>query len=91
MIAIELKLDGDGAWPDFEYIIETDRLIEANALKIAALGGGMKSGNPSVSIRLDLPGGGVALAQTSLALFLMAADALKARYGDPRMDGVGHG
>jgi hypothetical protein len=45
----------------------------------------MESGKPSVCIGVFLPNnGGCVLAETSLALFLTAADALKARFGDPR-------
>lgn len=45
---------------------------------------GMQSGKPSVYVRVNMPDGKVVLAQTSLALFLTAADGLKARAGDPR-------
>ncbi len=51
---------------------------------ISALADGMKSGNPSVAVIIDLSGGVVVFAETSLKLFLTAADALKARHGDPR-------
>jgi hypothetical protein len=44
----------------------------------------MVSGKPSIAIRLDLDDGSSVVAETSLALFLMAADAFKAKYGDPR-------
>ena len=81
MIAIDLKLDGDGAWPD---LVHRDVLDFQGVIQISGLPGGMESGKPSVSIRLDLDKEMTIVAQTSLALFLMAADALKARYGDPR-------
>lgn len=46
---------------------------------------GTAAGNPSVMIGLERPGGsGYLVAQTTLALFLTAADALKAKHGDPR-------
>jgi hypothetical protein len=51
-----------------------------------AIGGmelGTSGGKPVVMIGLDL-GESVLVAQTTLSLFLSAADALKARYGDPR-------
>jgi len=51
---------------------------------VAALAGGMQSGKPSVALRIDLDDGSSVIAETSLALFLTAADALKAKYGDPR-------
>jgi hypothetical protein len=78
MIALNLDLDGDGVWGDLKEIIEADNL------SIAALQGGMVSGAPSVAIRIDVEPGVAIVAQTSLVLFLTAADALKARYGDPR-------
>jgi hypothetical protein len=45
----------------------------------------MVSGAPSVAFCFKLGEREVVLAETSLALFLTAADALKARYGDPRV------
>lgn len=53
-------------------------------IEVGALPGGMASGAPSVAFCFSLPDGRVVLAETSLALFLGAGDALKARYGDPR-------
>lgn len=51
--------------------------------------GGMPQGtedaNPTVMIGLEQPGGnGYLVAETTLALLLTAAEALKARHGDPR-------
>lgn len=80
MLEIDIVLDGNNAWPDLQ-----DRGVhEVQKLAITALDRGMASGKPSVAIRLDLEDGTVVVAQTSLVLFLSAADALKARYGDPR-------
>jgi len=46
---------------------------------------GTKAGNPVVMIAMeDRLDGVLQVAQTTLALFLNAADALKAKYGDPR-------
>jgi len=65
-------------------------LGNGTAIGVTGLKGGMSSGKPSVMLRFDLPPedgfpqGRVVLAETSLALFLMAADGLKARFGDPR-------
>lgn len=63
---------------------EVITLPDETPLRITALAGGMMSGAPSVMLRLDLPDGRTVLAQTSLRLFLAAADMLRARYGDPR-------
>ena len=82
MPSIDIILDGEGAFNDVppEKFAHTQEEI-----RIAGLERGMTSGKPSVAIGVFLPhGGGCVLAETSLALFLMAADALKARFGDPR-------
>ncbi len=81
---LTVRLTGDGAWPDL-----LDKTVhhlgnDAPPIQVSALADGMASGAPSVAIRIDLPNGEVVLAETSLALFLMAADALRVRYGDPR-------
>lgn len=52
--------------------------------KVVGLSGGMQSGAPSVSIIFKLADGSYVHGQVSLKLFLTAADALKARYGDLR-------
>jgi hypothetical protein len=53
-----------------------------------AIGGmpeGTENGHPTVMIGLDNEeDGGIIVVETTLALFLSAADALKAKYGDPR-------
>jgi hypothetical protein len=84
MIALTVKLDGDGAWPDLGAKTERGLVAEASAIEMVGLDRGMVSGDPSVTMRLDLPDGRVTIAQTSLALLLTVTDALKARYGDPR-------
>ena len=53
------------------------------SVTIGGMGHGTEADKPVVMIGLDM-GEGVLVAQTTLALFLSAADALKARYGDPR-------
>ena len=46
---------------------------------------GTESGKPTVMLALEQPGGhGFLVAETTLSLFLTAADVLKAKYGDPR-------
>lgn len=80
MIALNLQLDGDNAWPE----LVNRRVAFADNLSIAGLAGGMQSGRPSVMLRIDLHDNRTVICETSLALFLTAADALRARYGDPR-------
>lgn len=81
MNAIRLSLEGDGAWPD----LVSKELIhlgnDAPPIRIAALRGGMNSGNTSVAIVIEIGANKVVLVETSLRLFLAAADALRAKYG----------
>lgn len=83
MPSIHLILEGDGAFAD----VPKEKLaVTQEEIRICGLPRGMTSGHPSVGIGVFLPhGGGCVLAETSLKLFLTAADALKARYGDPRI------
>lgn len=54
-------------------------------LIIGGLAQGTGRGKPMVQIGLEDPEtGGFLVAQTTLALFLTAADVLKTTYGDPR-------
>ena len=91
MLDLVVQVTGDGAWPDLagKEVIGYDEIMQP--LQIAGLAGGLASGKPSVTLRVDLPDGRVVLAQTSLALLLTAADALRARYGDPRQELRGEG
>lgn len=83
MAILKLNLEGDGAYPDLAgRLHEVIHLADNDPLGITGLAGGMTSGRASVMLRFDLPDGRVVLAETSLRLFLMAADALRARYGD---------
>lgn len=74
------------AWPELD--IDDPRVIVAMdtdaSLDVTGLQAGMASGKPSVVLRVNLPDGRIILTETSLALFLTAADALKTRFGDPR-------
>lgn len=54
-------------------------------IELGALPHGMASGAASVAFCFELPDGKIVIAETSLALLLTAADALKARFGDPRV------
>jgi hypothetical protein len=59
-------------------------LADGAHIEIGGLSGGMESGKPSVAFCFLLPDGRPVVAETSLALFLTAADVLRARHGDPR-------
>jgi hypothetical protein len=54
------------------------------SVSIGGMVEGTARGKPVVMIGLDMGQDEVLVAQTTLALFLTAADVLKARYGDPR-------
>ncbi len=79
---IDLKLDGDGAWPDL-----IDRRVihlgDGTTIGMCVLPGGMTSGRHSVSLRLDLPDGGVVVAEASWRVLALAVQAIAARYGWP--------
>jgi hypothetical protein len=78
---LDLRIEGEGMLDD----VPLDQIINVeDTVRIGGLANGMSSGKPSVGIGAMLPDGRAVLIQTSLSLFLMAADALKARYGDPR-------
>lgn len=55
------------------------------SIEIGALPAGMASGKPSIAFGFALPDGRVVLAESSLQLLLTAADAFRAKYGDPRV------
>ena len=82
MLAITLRLDGDGMLDDLGDRELVHLGNDAPPLRVGALAGGMASGRTSVAFGFELPDGRVVLAETSLRLFLAAADALRARYGD---------
>lgn len=83
MPSLNIIMDGDNAWPDLQEKMERGTLIHyAGDLSVAVLPGGMESGRPSVTIRFDLPDGTTLIAETSLRLFLGAATAFRAKYGE---------
>jgi hypothetical protein len=85
MNSISLFLDGDGAWPDMKSKIEEGKLINltGGTIGLALLVNGTVGGNPSVSIRLDLPDGQVVFTQTTLALLSNAVRAMNIRTSQP--------
>ena len=82
MNIIKVILEGDGCWEDLADKIKSDKVIwlREGTISIAALSKGMKSGKPSVSIRIDLPDGRTLVAETSMRLFLKAAEVFKQKY-----------
>lgn len=82
--AIELKLDGDGAWPDLAA--KADRIVHlanGSSIGLSVLEGGMTSGRMSAAFRIDLPDGQVVIAETSWRLLATAVRGIAARYGWP--------
>ena len=86
MPSINLILDGDRAFPElYEQAVRGEVYHlgnDAPPVTIALLKKGMLSGKSSLCIRVDLPDGKTVLAETSLALFLMAAKAIAAKCPD---------
>lgn len=88
MLQIDIKLDGEGAWPDLAEKARRDQLIHlgnGTSLGLAALQAGMTSGRASVAFRFDLPDGRSVLAETSLRALYSATKALVLRFGEPFM------
>ena len=84
MPVLKLNMEGDGCWQDLHTLFASRHLRRSESIEIAVMEKGMTSGKPSVAIRVNLDEGDVVIAETSLALFLSAADAFKGKYGDPR-------
>jgi Lar family restriction alleviation protein len=84
---IDLRLNGDGCWPDLREHMGSDRVIHlgngAPAIGVALLRKGCASGAPSVMLRVELPDGRTVLAETTLALFTAAADAMRTAAARP--------
>lgn len=83
MLQLDVNLDSDGCWKDLAELGAVGKVIpmvgdKAPPIRLAYLKGGMISGKGSVSIRIELPGGYVLITETSLALFLRAADIMRA-------------
>lgn len=79
MTSVRIILSGDGAFPE----LEDARSLEGKLDAITALSGGMHSGSTSIGMLVLLPDGTPVFVQTSLVLFVAAARAFVARYGDP--------
>jgi hypothetical protein len=83
MPMMHIITEGDQCWPDLPQLEQAGQLLlamgrEAQAIEVALLRGGMVGGGPSVTLRITLPDGRVVLTETSLALFGLAADSLRA-------------
>lgn len=79
MPVIDLRLDGDAAFPDLRDNPKVVVVDNATKWTVARLSAGMESGAPSLVLRLDLPDGQIILAETSQATWVAAARAFEAR------------
>lgn len=69
-----------------QQLVEAGEVVymqEDAKIEIGAMAEGTAAGHPVVQFCFEMPGKTV-IAETTLALFLTAADALKAAHGDPR-------
>lgn len=85
MPVLSLHLRGDGAFGQLRAA-HGDPVVASNdsPIHVATLDSGMVRGKPSIAFGIVLPDGRWVFAETSLALFLVAADAFRAAHGDPR-------
>jgi len=81
MPIINLKLNGERAFSDLQGKEKGDIIHRKAAFTVASLAKGMKSGHPSLAIRIDLPEGKVLIQETSVAAWLAIAAALEMRFG----------
>lgn len=78
VLRVRPKVDERGGMPE----LDGRECVRLETLTITSLAGGMGSGAPSVGFVFDLPDGRYVIAETSLALFLAAAQALKGVHAD---------
>jgi len=78
MPLMNVLLTGDNALKD----IDPEKIVHTlNDITVTALDHGMESGKASIAFLITLDDGRVVVAETSLALFQMAAKMFAARYG----------
>jgi len=64
--------------------VKPDDIIELQTpITVGVIPDGMTSGKPSVFFVFEFKGGKLVFAESSYALFIAAAKALQARYGEP--------
>lgn len=82
-LRIHLDIEENGGWEDLKELDKRGDLLwfTKPVMQIARLPRGMKGGASSVTIRIDLPDGKVLCVETSMKLFLGAADAFRAAEG----------
>ena len=80
LASLNLEFDADGKFPE----LQGKKIHVTQDITVTTLRDGMSSGKPSVALLIKLDNGEVVFAETSMALFLTAADAMVARHGDQR-------
>jgi len=78
MIGLTIHVEGDNCWPD----LKNREIIKGDLVSVAALPEGMTSGRTSVGFRVELPDGKVVFCETTMRLFLNAANIFKVKYGN---------
>ncbi len=92
MPKLHILLDDDptnGAFQEAHERLKDREVIRGEITVIGALPKGMSGGRTSIFLSVELEDGRVAFAETSLALFQVAAAAFHGRYGD-ETDGKTH-
>lgn len=81
---LDVKLDSNGVWPGLraETGIKLLELAELGAIWTTTDKTTPPVSEPVVALRIDLGGGRVAVAETTVRLFLTAAAAMRAHYGE---------
>lgn len=76
--SLDVKLDGDGAWPDLaQRGFQPGRIVG-----VALLRGGTAQGRSAVMVRIELDNGTAVVAQTTLRLLATAMLAFTGLVGD---------
>lgn len=73
MPTIDVRLEGDNAWPD----LEDKRVEQGSHLAIARLPEGMTSGATALALRIDLTDGSAVVVHTSMNAWRAATVALE--------------
>lgn len=76
VLATKFIQGDETAYPD----LEIDKIVQSNDLRLVVIDKGMKGGQPSVALRVDLPDGRVVISETSARLFCTSARMIMARY-----------
>jgi hypothetical protein len=85
VLILSIFLEGDGMLEDLtpeEKRTMVHLTADSDPMRVGVLARGLESGRPSVGLAFKLPDNRWVLAETSVRLFLAAAKAIEARYGE---------